>query len=128
MGTSTARSSEPRGRRARRRVSFRTEKRRRNCWPNRTDPEEVMNTATGTVYRWNRIARAKDRSSRQGSAMTLEKLSWWPTRRGFLAGSVGALSVTLFVLAPPSYAQPTTTSDTHAIVVAQPATTRQAAK
>ena len=60
--------------------------------------------------------------------MTLEKLSWWPTRRGFLAGSVGALSVSLFVFAPPSYAQTTTTSDTDAIVVAQAAATRQAAK
>src|SRR6266404_2900855 len=38
IGTSAARSSEQPGRRARRRVSFRTEKRKRRCWPNRTDP------------------------------------------------------------------------------------------
>jgi len=37
-----------------------------------------MSTAIGTVYRCNRIAHATDLSSKQGSAMTLEKLSrWW---------------------------------------------------
>ena len=38
IGTSAARSSEPPGRRATRRVSIRTEKRRRRSWPSRTDP------------------------------------------------------------------------------------------
>ena len=37
IGTSAARSSEAPGRTVRRRVSFRTEKRRHNCWPNRSD-------------------------------------------------------------------------------------------
>jgi hypothetical protein len=37
--------------------------------------------------------------------MTLEKLSSSPTRRNFLAHSAATLSVSLFVLAPPSYAQ-----------------------
>jgi pimeloyl-ACP methyl ester carboxylesterase len=60
--------------------------------------------------------------------MTLEKLSSPPTRRGFLAGPVAALSVGLFVLAPPSYAQTTTTSHTDVIVVAQASAARQAAK
>ena len=41
IGTSAARSSEQPGRRARRPVSIRTEKRRRRCSPKRTDPARL---------------------------------------------------------------------------------------
>ena len=53
-----------------------------------------------------------------------------PTRRGFLVGSVAALSVSLFVCASPNYAETTTvtTSDTGAVVVAAAAATGQAAE
>jgi pimeloyl-ACP methyl ester carboxylesterase len=60
--------------------------------------------------------------------MTLEKLSSSPTRRNFLARSAAALSVSLFVFVPSSYAQTMTTSDTDAVVVAQASATRQAAE
>jgi pimeloyl-ACP methyl ester carboxylesterase len=60
--------------------------------------------------------------------MTLEKLSSSPTRRNFLARSAAALSVSLFVFVPPSYAQTMTTSDTDAVVVAQASATRHAAE
>src|SRR6202171_574273 len=44
-----------------------------------------MSTAIGTVYRCNRIAHATDLSSKQGSAMTLEKLArWWIPKAAFL--------------------------------------------
>ena len=51
-----------------------------------------------------------------------------PTRRGFLAGSVAALFVTLFVCASPNYAETMTTPDTGAVVVAAAAATGQAAE
>jgi len=60
--------------------------------------------------------------------MRLEQLSSPSNRRGFLAGSVAVLSVSLFVFASPSYAQTMTTSDTDAVVVAQASATRQAAE
>ena len=47
-------------------------------------------------------------------------LSSSPTRRGFLAHSLAALSVSLFAFASPSHAQTTTTSDA-AVVAAAPA-------
>jgi hypothetical protein len=55
-------------------------------------------------------------------------LSSSPTRRGFLAGFVAALSVGLFAFAAPNHAQTTTTSDTDVVVVAQAPATRQAAE
>src|SRR5215831_3638841 len=57
-------------------------------------------------------------------------LSSSATRRGFLAGSVAALSVSLFVFASPKYAKTMTmtTSDTGAVVVATAADTGQAAE
>ena len=55
-------------------------------------------------------------------------LSSSPTRRGFHAGSVAALSVSLFVFASPNYAQTMTTSDTDAVVVAEAPATGQAAE
>src|SRR5262245_60843072 len=53
-----------------------------------------------------------------------------PTRRGCLAGSVAAFSVSLFMFASPNYAQTTTvtTSDTGAVVVAAAADRGQAAE
>src|SRR5262245_48194395 len=55
-------------------------------------------------------------------------LSSSPTRHGFLAGSVAALFVSLFVCASPNYAETMTmtTSDTGAVVVAAAAATSQA--
>ena len=55
-------------------------------------------------------------------------LSSSPTRRGFLAGSLAALSVGLFVLASPNHAQTTTSSDTDTVVVAAAPATGQAAE
>ena len=55
-------------------------------------------------------------------------LSSSPTRRGFHAGSVAALSVSLFVFASPSYAQTMTTSDANAVVVGEAPATGQAAE
>src|SRR5689334_11079832 len=47
IGTSALRSSEPLGRRARRRVSFRTEKRRRKCWPKADDMPRLLSVNVG---------------------------------------------------------------------------------
>jgi len=57
-------------------------------------------------------------------------LSSTPTRRGFLAGSVAAFSVSLFMFASPNYAQTKTMtpSDTGAVVVAAADATGQAAE
>ena len=55
-------------------------------------------------------------------------LSSSPTRRGFLAGSLAALSVGLFVLASPNHAQTTTSSDTDTVVIAAAPATGQAAE
>src|SRR6266436_4520269 len=55
-------------------------------------------------------------------------LSSSPTRRGFFAGSVAALSISLLVLASPGYAQTVTTSNTDAVVVAAAPATGQAAE
>src|SRR5258706_1799572 len=55
-------------------------------------------------------------------------LSSWPTRRGFFAVSVAALSISLPVFASPGYAQTVTTSDTDAVVVAAAPATGQAAE
>src|SRR5215467_13203388 len=57
-------------------------------------------------------------------------LSSSPTRRGFLYGSLAALSVSLFVFVSPNYAETMTmtTSDTDAVVVAAAPTTGQAAE
>jgi pimeloyl-ACP methyl ester carboxylesterase len=59
--------------------------------------------------------------------MTLQKLQY-PTRRGFLAASVTALSVCLFALAAPNHAQTMATSDADAVVVAAAPETSQAAE
>src|SRR6266478_214838 len=55
-------------------------------------------------------------------------LSSSPTRRGFFAGSVAALSIGLLVFASPGYAQTVTTSNTDAVVVAAAPATGQAAE
>ncbi len=55
-------------------------------------------------------------------------LSSSPTRRGFFAGSVAALSISLLVFASPGYAHTVTTSDTDAVVVAAAPATGQAAE
>jgi len=55
-------------------------------------------------------------------------LSSSPSRRGLPHASLAALSVSLFVLASPNYAETMTTSDTDAVVVAAAPATTQAAE
>src|SRR5437588_3409708 len=93
---------------------------------NRPDGMRLVLFHPRIAYRWNRIERAAELSSKQGSAMMLEKLqsparsdklvlarsrtietilSSPPARRGYLAASVLALSVSLLMFASPGYAQ-----------------------
>ena len=62
------------------------------------------------------------------SRTTETALSSSPTRRGFPYGSLAALSVSLFVLVSPNYAETMTTSNSDAVVVAAAPATGQAAE